>query len=409
MRFQLDPLAPNGVSIAPEQSKQGARGAVLAGKDGKVQSIVAGTNVTVDSTDPNNPVVSSSGGGSVSITSPNSTLTVGGTSSSPTLDVTSPLPVLYGGTGSATQNFVDLSSTQSAIGGAKTFTGTATFNNLTFSANNTYNIGDTSHYASNLYATTLNLNSTASLSGGVAGQTTLTNTMTGSSGKQYGVSLLPTANVSGTAGYTGLFMNLTETSFGSGGTLLIDIQKGSSSKFNVNTGGNAVFAGSMKATQFIMGSDVAVTPVSAGQSAVTTYWALQLKGNYQNSVLASPSNIGNKDDASVIIPNQQAAKVGLIIYGQTSQTGNLQEWRANNGTSALTAIDPSGNLVFNANNIVTDTTTGTKIGTAGGASGQKLGFYGTMPTTQPLLATGASHTVDDVITALQTLGLVRQS
>ena len=40
--------------------------------------------------------------------------------------VTGTLPVNKGGTGSATQNFVDLSTTQSSIGGAKTFTSTVT-------------------------------------------------------------------------------------------------------------------------------------------------------------------------------------------------------------------------------------------------------------------------------------------
>lgn len=38
-----------------------------------------------------------------------------------------------------------------------------------------------------------------------------------------------------------------------------------------------------------------------------------------------------------------------------------------------------------------------------------VGFFGVAPVARPLLATGAGHTVDDVITALQTLGLVRQS
>lgn len=39
----------------------------------------------------------------------------------------------------------------------------------------------------------------------------------------------------------------------------------------------------------------------------------------------------------------------------------------------------------------------------------QVGFYGTTPAAQQVLATGASHTVDDVITALQNLGLVKQS
>lgn len=41
--------------------------------------------------------------------------------------------------------------------------------------------------------------------------------------------------------------------------------------------------------------------------------------------------------------------------------------------------------------------------------GTTVGFYGVAPTTRLLLATGAGATVDNVITALQTLGLVKQS
>ena len=42
------------------------------------------------------------------------------------------------------------------------------------------------------------------------------------------------------------------------------------------------------------------------------------------------------------------------------------------------------------------------------ASG-KIGFYATTPTTQQVLATGAGATVDNIISALQTLGLVKQA
>ncbi len=42
-------------------------------------------------------------------------------------------------------------------------------------------------------------------------------------------------------------------------------------------------------------------------------------------------------------------------------------------------------------------------------NGDKIGFYGVTPISRAVLATGASHTVDDVITALQNLGLVKQS
>lgn len=46
-----------------------------------------------------------------------------------TLSITAPVSIALGGTGSITQNFVDLSSTQSSIGGAKTFTGAMTISN----------------------------------------------------------------------------------------------------------------------------------------------------------------------------------------------------------------------------------------------------------------------------------------
>jgi hypothetical protein len=45
-----------------------------------------------------------------------------------------PLPILQGGTGSTTQNFVDLSTAQASIAGNKTFTGNTTTTNL---SNNT--------------------------------------------------------------------------------------------------------------------------------------------------------------------------------------------------------------------------------------------------------------------------------
>ncbi len=41
--------------------------------------------------------------------------------------------------------------------------------------------------------------------------------------------------------------------------------------------------------------------------------------------------------------------------------------------------------------------------------GTTVGFYGTAPIAQAVLATGVAHSVDDVITALQNLGLVKQS
>jgi len=67
MRLQLDPLAPNGISIVQEQ-KTARSGAGYVGTG--VREIVAGTNITVNNSNPQRPIVSASGGsGSGSVTS----------------------------------------------------------------------------------------------------------------------------------------------------------------------------------------------------------------------------------------------------------------------------------------------------------------------------------------------------
>lgn len=93
MRFQLDPTSPSGISIVPEPIvketviKQSA-GFAVPGPAGRVQSIVAGSNIAVNSSDPANPVVSTTGGGTVtSVTAGDTTITIGGTAVAPTVAV----------------------------------------------------------------------------------------------------------------------------------------------------------------------------------------------------------------------------------------------------------------------------------------------------------------------------------
>jgi hypothetical protein len=244
------------------------------------------------------------------------------------------LPILNGGTGSSTQNFVDLSSTQASIAGNKGFTGLTTmttsagtyaltvtggnylvqdavsatkayrfrtngssldldaagstlilsvYDNANFTGtqriymefgqgatyvtchdyfewkdsssvvqfqidpdnkyvrpgtNNTIVLGDSSHYWSNLYATTLNLNSTASLSGGTAGQITMT--VNGGSTGSGGIISNDTGASSGTSDYTA---------------------------YTFKTGDSGTYAGAMQALY--------VRP----QSNVTTKWNVAAKFN----------------------------------------------------------------------------------------------------------------------------------
>jgi len=83
--------------------------------------------------------------------------------------------------------------------------------------------------------------------------------------------------------------------------------------------------------------------------------------------------------AGITIYSQNAAGVPLNVQAIAGQTSNLTEWKNSSGTPML-KVQPSGNLEFVANNIVTDTTTGTKIGTA---TNQKLGFFNATPIVQP--------------------------
>jgi len=110
--------------------------------------------------------------------------------------------------------------------------------------------------------------------------------------------------------------------------------------------GNVSVTGNLSSTaKYILGSDLSLTPIAGNQSVLTSWWGLQIVGNKQSTVDYTPSAIGNNSDFSVIIPNQQAAKIGLIVRGQTSQTGNLLELR-NVSNTGLSAFDASGQLAL---------------------------------------------------------------
>lgn len=68
MRFQLDPLSPSGVSVVTEQKTPKQSNGYIGNA---VKSVRAGTNVTVDNSDPYNPIVSASGSGGGAVDSVN--------------------------------------------------------------------------------------------------------------------------------------------------------------------------------------------------------------------------------------------------------------------------------------------------------------------------------------------------
>jgi len=106
--------------------------------------------------------------------------------------------------------------------------------------------------------------------------------------------------------------------------------------------------GQLQSNSYVMGAgpDLSLFPVVGGQSVLSSWHGLQLVGNKASTVVYTPVDIGGGPSiASVIIPNQQAGAIGVVILGQTGQTGNLLEFRTVSNVG-LTAFNASGDLLI---------------------------------------------------------------
>lgn len=92
--------------------------------------------------------------------------------------------------------------------------------------------------------------------------------------------------------------------------------------------------------------------------------------------------------------------IAIRIQGDAAQTANLQTWENSGGTIML-SVQADGDLEFDdGTDIVFDTTTGTKIGTA---TNQKLGFFNATPVVQQAHIIDADGTLADITTKFNTL------
>jgi hypothetical protein len=162
----------------------------------------------------------------------------------------------------------------------------------------------------------------------------------------------------------------------------------------IDTTGLATLAGVTAGTLSAAGLSLTGGTSGIVASGAYTAYGIDLNGaTYTSGPIRIPNNtsfVGRKADNSTDI--------------------NFLTWNTSNECQFLTNTRYSGDLIVGGGlNFQFSTGTGTKIGTSGGAAGQKIGFWNATPVVQPLLATGAAHTVDDIITVLQTLGLCRQT
>lgn len=121
------------------------------------------------------------------------------------------------------------------------------------------------------------------------------------------------------------------------------------------------------------------------------------------------------------ITTSSASRISLVVKGAASQSSNLQEWQ-NSSSTVLTSVNSSGDIVFNATNIQSDTTTGTKIGTS---ASQKFSLWNAPPVAQPTTAVGSAtlnspgagsqiksddtfdgYTLQQVVAALRLVGIL---
>jgi hypothetical protein len=122
----------------------------------------------------------------------------------------------------------------------------------------------------------------------------------------------------------------------------------------------------------------------------------------------------NSEEQMAAMVNVSTSTGGVVQIGGGSGAYNAATTvdvyaAANNTTllgSKIASFTSSGMTLQDGMNIAANTASGTKIGTG---STQKLGFWNATPVAQPVLATGAGRTVDDVISMLQTIGLCKQT
>lgn len=132
-----------------------------------------------------------------------------------------------------------------------------------------------------------------------------------------------------------------------------------------------------------------------------------------NYVRAGGPNVGLIDFNALRAHSIAAGSTVTVIKGAASQTANLTEWQNSAGT-VLLSVAAAGHLTFPAaTNIILDTVTGTKIGTA---TTEKLGFWNATPVVRPTAVADATGgvTVDTearaalnaLLSRMRTIGLI---
>ena len=268
--------------------------------------------------------------------------------------------------------------------------------------------------------------------------------------------LTDTWNAGGTT-FTAIKMNATDTA-SAAGSMLIDLQVGGASQFKVTKAG----AATITTIELGNASDTTLARSSAG---VVTIEGVEITTNsgtqsLSNKTFSSPTLSGTVAGAPTLSGNWTWSSAGptlrlietgaaannknwvnyangsTLIFAAETDVGGLSNWLAvtrSGGTPTginltaavvqiggvaiptISSIDTlsnktlSGVTIADATNIILNTTTGTKIGTA---TSQKLGFFNQTPVVQPTAVADATTAVDvitrfnELLTRMRNLGLI---
>jgi hypothetical protein len=253
--------------------------------------------------------------------------------------------------------------------------------------------------------------------------------------------------------FTAIKMNATDTASASG-SMLMDLQVGGASQFKVTKAG----AATITTIELGNASDTTLSRVSAGVVAIegVAVPTISSTDTLTNKTLSSPTLSGTVTASGSIV---LASANPQLDFNDTNSTSTERYWRwatfgatlgldlcndagagqnnfleftrsgvvpslanikcaiQSNGvavptissTDTLTNKTLSGVTIADATNIILNTTTGTKIGTA---TSQKIGFFDKTPVVQPTAVADATTAVDvitrfnELLTRMRNLGLI---
>lgn len=252
----------------------------------------------------------------------------------------------------------------------------------------------------------------------------LNSTLTGASGTETALSVPITVNQSGTAQYNGVHFQVTHTSLGSGGSYYpLRLSVGGVTKFSIDSNGQTrlrnlfdsnnnkilELAGQTNAVNYfnIWNGPAGIGPqllAEGSDTNITMY--LVPKGTGPLSIVAgagvTPRLIVSGADANI--------NFNLVSKGTGVVQANGVEIVTLTGTQQLSNKTFSNSATLaEAANLVTGTTTGSKIGTA---TTQKLGFWNATPVVQPTAVADATNgtnvitQLNALLSRLRTIGLV---